>query len=104
MPIIVQLLPHERSLRSRTKPKVVIDPCRRLLRTADLADRFAQRVVESAGVLDLAKFAVLDVLEGLREADIRAALHTDLHDALVFARRIHHLAAFPHGMGTRLLY
>ena len=61
------------------------------------------RIVPHANELDRSDVAALDHLGDLHEVRRRAVLRTDLHDAIVLARRVHHHAAFANGQRDGLL-
>ena len=103
VPIVMQVLAHQRGHRRRAAPEVVIDRLGHRLGAVDLADALPQPVDEAAHEPHLAEVALVDVVDRLAESRIRAALRSRLHDALVLAGRLDHLPALPDVVADRLL-
>ena len=59
--------------------------------------------IAHAAVRDFAELAVENVLLCVLNVQCAAALHADLHDAVVFASRFDRFAAFPDAVRKRLL-
>src|SRR5882762_8546644 len=68
-----------------------------------MADGFPPLEAHSLGHIDFADDAVVQHLHSFDLVIGSAALHADLHHAVVFARRLHHLAAFPDFVAGGLL-
>src|SRR6185295_8295755 len=103
VPVIVQALPPERFHRRRTAPKVVIDFRRNRLRAVHLANAAARLVTQAARDAELAQIARVDPLDGFLDGVAGATLGSGLHNLVVFARRLDHLASLPHVVRNGLL-
>ena len=104
MPIIVKLRAAERIHRRGAAPEVVIHRGRNGLRTGGLADARTAFVAKAASKLDLAEIAFAQPRDGFDDGRARSALRARLDDAVVLARGVDELAAFPDFVRNRFLH
>ena len=103
VPIVMQPLAHQRFLRRRAAPQVVIHFRRDGRRPRHLADAAARLVTEPAQAHYLPQVPRTDPFERFPDARVRPVLRPALHDPIVFPRRLHRLAAHPDIVRDRLL-
>src|SRR5262249_37071788 len=102
VPLVVEAVGVERPQRRRAGPQVVIDSFRD--RGVGLvADARAVAGDPGAGHRHLAQAAALDELARATDVGGAAALGADLHDAVVFAGRLHHAPPLDKVVADRLL-
>ena len=103
MPIIVQLLAHQRLFRRRAIPQVVVNARRNRLRAIHFADAGAALVAQAARAQDFPDVAFPHPLNAFSHAAARARLRAGLHDAVKLAGHLDDPATFPNVVGDRLL-
>src|SRR5262249_44176846 len=96
VPVVVQVLAHERLVGGGPAPEVVVHGLGDGLSGLDLADAAAELVADAAGQLDLAELAGVEEGHGLAHARAGAALGPGLANAAGLARRLDNPAAFAH--------
>ena len=104
VPVVVQLPAHQRRLRRRAAPEVVVDRGGHRRRRVDLADSRPGAVNDGAGRADRAKLTAVEVLECLVECRAGSALRAHLDHAAVLSGRGDHLPAFPDIVRQRLFH
>src|SRR5262249_1911974 len=103
VPVVVQVLAHQRFLRGRAAPQVVVDRLGDRLLAAHLADAGPVLVAEAAGHADLADLAGADEVDGGAHAGHAAALRAGLADAVELAGRLDDAPALADVVADRLL-
>ena len=103
VPLVVQLLAHERLLGGRAAPEVVIHGARRRRGRVDRPDTVAGPVHQRVGEADGPELAAAQAVEHPAEERARPVLGADLDHAAVLAGRRHHLLPFPQVVRERLL-
>src|SRR5262249_28517324 len=103
VPVVVQLLAHQRLLRRRAAPQVVVDRLRERLLLVYLADRRPELVAQAAGEVDLAELAGVQEVDRLAHAGRAAALGAGLADLVVLAGRLDDAPALADVVADRLL-
>ena len=103
VPLVVQLLAHQRPLGGRAAPEVVIDGGGTGVGASTLPMPSRARYTMRVGEADGPELAAAQVLERLAKDRARSALRAHLDHAAVLSGRGHHLPAFPHVVGERLL-
>jgi hypothetical protein len=68
-----------------------------------MADRWPAFVAQSLGHVELAQSSIAQKLSGFAFVRKAAALHADLHDALILARGRHHLSTLENVVARGLL-
>ena len=102
VPGVVEVVLVERPHGRRPEPHVIVHTLGRFL-VGLLPDGAALLAVEHADVVDVAEVFRVGVLECLETILGAAILRAHLYHALVLARGLDHLAAFPDAVGGRLL-
>src|SRR5262249_1142496 len=103
VPVVVEFRPHDRQLRGRAAPQVVVDAGGRLGRLLHLPHAPAGLVAPADGQIDLAELAALDVGDGVAHALGTAALGADLADPVELPGGSQHDRAFLDVVAGRLL-
>src|SRR5262249_8318846 len=103
VPVVVQVLAHQRPVRRRAAPQVVVDAGRDRLRAAHLADRAARLVAQAAGQLHLADLARVHVLDRLAQPPAGAALRARLADLVQLAGHFDNAPTLADVVADRLL-
>src|SRR5262249_40627158 len=102
VPVVVEPIRVERSLRRRPQPQVIVN-ARRHGGILLVADGLALAGDPGADERHLAKFARTDKLGSAQDVRSAAALRPGLDDALVLARRLDHAPALDDVVRDRLL-
>src|SRR5438552_1511833 len=95
MPIIVEPLARQRLLRRGAAPKVVVNARGNWLRAVHFANTGPSFITEAARADDFSQMSFVHPGNPVADAVARAGLGARLHDAIVPARRIYELPAFP---------
>ena len=103
VPLVVQLLAHERLLGGRAAPEVVIHGARWRRGRFDRPDTVAGPVNQRVGEADGPELAAAEAVEHPAEERARPVLGADLDHAAELAGRRHHLLPFPQVVRERLL-
>src|ERR1041385_56839 len=104
MPIIMQILAHQRILGGGTTPQIVVDVLGHGLGAVDFADARAPFVAQATRSQDFANVPFAQPLNGFVDSrPARAGLRAGLNDAVVFAGGFDELASFPDIVGNRFL-
>ena len=104
VPVVVQLLAHQRPLGRRAAPEIVIDRGGHRRGLADFADAGPRAVDDGAGPADCAELAAAKILECLLQGQTGTALRAHLDHAAMLAGGGDHLPAFPEVVAERLFH
>src|SRR5262249_53904152 len=102
VPVVVEMILVEGALPGRPQPQIVIDAWRAGA-VGLLAYSVARLEAEAARRVKLANAALVQELDRRLNGRVAAALQADRDDAVVLARGLDHLAAFPDVVRRRLL-
>ena len=100
VPVVVQVVALERPHRRRPAEAIIVQSLWIPRQLA--ADGRAQVVDDGADVVDLSELPLVQVLDRLGQAGLRAVMRADLDDAVVLRGRLDHLASLPHRARHRL--
>ena len=103
MPLVVQLLAHQRLLGCRTAPEVVVQRGRQRGRRVDRPDAVARPINECVDKTHGPELAAPQAVEHPMQERARSVLGADLDHAAILAGRRHHLLSFPEVVRERLL-
>src|SRR5687767_13099589 len=103
MPVVMNFLFIVRLMRSRTKPLIIMQSCRRRTIRGN-AERIAGLDAKAARHIDITNPTFMQKFHSGNYIFDRAVLKTDLHPSVIFACSFNHLASFEDVMACRLLY